>query len=425
MTERRRSVCITGTFDVKNYGDLLFPLIAAWRLGQQQIEIVPASPTSNSTGYPDAMDPIGIKDLMCGDGDLDAILIGGGEIVHSFRIYIAVDGYRDDNITAWAHPALWLGATLAAALRDVPVLWNAPGVPVPFSKSRRETVVAATLRAANYVSVRDRASANCLGAPDDVDARVAPDSAVDIARMWPRSDLRQAFQALVARKKMVPGASHMAIHLRARSLGTISPAGIAAMIDDFAVAHGLIPMLVAIGPGVGDSEVAGAVARHLRGTHVVLDDPISLREIAAAIAHAGLYVGASLHGAITSAAYDVPTVIVAKPPLHKIGGFLDHIGRRDVLAGDWPDGLDTANTLLAERPTRWIPGAVLQDADRHWTRVLEGIDAPDLKRGARAAFLRDFTRLGIEKAGPAWSLGPFLGKVASARRTGAKRIGAD
>ena len=281
MATKVRRACITGTFDVKNYGDLLFPLIAQWRLGEA-VEIVPASPAGTPAGYPDACDPISIETLLCGEDGLDAVLIGGGEIVHNFRLFAAVEGYRNENITAWAHPSLWLGATLAAALRDLPVAWNAPGVPVPFPAAQRSGLMASTLRAADYVSVRDTGSAACLGAPDDVE--VVPDTAVDIARMWPRDMLREPFLSLAARKGMAPETRYMAVHVRARSLGRTAPAELAEKIDAVSQAHEVTPMLIAIGPGVGDGETASAVARHLSGSHVLLDDPQSLKETAAAIA---------------------------------------------------------------------------------------------------------------------------------------------
>ncbi len=70
----------------------------------------------------------------------------------------------------------------------------------------------------------------------------------------------------------------------------------------------------------------------MTGPHVLLDDPLGLREIAAAIADAALYVGASFHGYVTAAVYDVPGVMVARPAFRKFGGFLRQTGRMQDLA---------------------------------------------------------------------------------------------
>lgn len=83
------------------------------------------SPTAERVRWPDAAPCVGIADLLSERLRPKGILIGGGNIVHAGPANL-VD-YEGDG-PGFAYAALWLGATVAATLRNVPVIWNAPGV---------------------------------------------------------------------------------------------------------------------------------------------------------------------------------------------------------------------------------------------------------------------------------------------------------
>jgi len=129
-------VLLAGMFDMDNYGDLLFPLMAAQRLGELGYGVQPVAPTSHCARFSDALAPIHISDMMTGEITAAGVVIGGGYIIHTSSMDF-LDHYHDLEAGGWSGAGLWLGATLAAALRDVPVAWNAPGVPHPFSTRQR------------------------------------------------------------------------------------------------------------------------------------------------------------------------------------------------------------------------------------------------------------------------------------------------
>lgn len=400
-----RRVFITGVFDMNNFGDLLFPLVAAHRLAPHGIEVVPVAPTTARPTLADAMPAIEIGEMLCGDMAADAVLIGGGYIVHHQRMDFLKE-YRGE-FAHWAASGLWLGATLAGALRDIPVVWNAPGVLHVFTAEQRRRMAPA-LRTADYLSVRDRGSLTLLSPPEDVPAAVVPDTIAELARLWPLSSLGDAYGALMARKGFAADTPCLAFHVRNRSAANRPLGEIAASLDAFAAARGLTPVLVAIGQSHDDAELVRELSGHLRSPHVCLDDPASLREIAAAIAHARLFVGASLHGYIASAAYDVPGVLVARPSYRKFGGFLEHSGRPQDLVRDWSDAFDAAARRLDEPHQRRLPDRLLGDLDRHWQAVATAIAKPAARRTARAKFLRHHVATGVAADGAGWLLDPFL-----------------
>jgi polysaccharide pyruvyl transferase WcaK-like protein len=388
-----RRVLITGMFDMANYGDLMFPLIAQQRLAAAGVEVVAVAPRGGPPPLPGALPALGLAEMFETERRVDAVMIGGGYIVHTFP-FTFIEDYDAGAVTDWGGAGLWLGATLAGALRDVPVVWNAPGVPFPLRASQAETVAAA-LRAADAVSLRDRGSADLIGAPTDVEIAIVPDTVADLPRLWPRRQLEASFSALIARKGGTAEDRHVTIHLRRRSVAGVPLAEIAAEIDRFAAATTLVPILLAVGESHDDPTLARSISALITTRHLLLDDPLDLREITAALAFASLYVGASLHGYVASAAYGVPAVLLARPSYRKFGGFLEHTGRATDLARDWPGAFSRALARLGE-PGVVFPASLHERLDAHWQRIATIVATGGVKSDARSALVAEARR----RAGP-------------------------
>lgn len=401
-----RRVFITGMFDMRNFGDLMFPLIARDRLARLGIDVVPVSPTGANAGLTDAMPSVPLQEMLAGDADVCGVIVGGGYIIHTHKMHF-LDEYQSDALAEFVGPGLWLGASLAASVRDIPVVWNAPGVPHPFAQSQRPLINAA-LRAADHLCVRDQGGAELLDSPADIPVAIIPDPVASIAELWTRQLLAPVFQSLIARKGGDPHARYMALHFRNRSLVRMGAAAAAALVDGFARVHDLCPILVAVGQTHADDILAREIASHLKITHIVLDDPVSLIEIAAAVASSCLYVGASLHGYVVAAAYGVPGVLVAQPSYRKFQGFLDHTGRQEDLVHSWQEAFGTAGERVRDTRTARIPQSVLDALDTHWNNIGEALSAPARKRNERRAFLRSWLSAGTDIGGLAWASLPFV-----------------
>lgn len=354
---------LTGTFDVHNYGDLLFPLIAAERLAEWGVTVRAASPTGQGVSWRDTVRPEPLLSALFGPRPYDGVLIGGGNIIHARPVTLPdYAGCAD-----WAYGALWLGASLAATQRKVPVLWNAAGVPHAF-EPREAGFVAAAVGASAYVAVRDAASAAFLGAAG---VQVVPDTALGLARLWNKVGLAVEFRQMLERTGADGAARFLAVHVKERSVaGPVE--GLAPLLDAFCTKAGLVPVLIGIGACHGDDVATDRLAAAMTGPRVNLSRPLGLREIAAAIAYSQGYVGASMHGYVTAAAYGVAGVIVGKPKLVKMAGLLAHLGRPQDEAADWAGALALAETFKGQP----LPAPVGQALDAHWRAVGEGFTRP-------------------------------------------------
>lgn len=402
-----RRVLMTGTFDVDNYGDLLFPLVAADRLAPHGIEVIPVSPTNVPVArLSDAPRPQGMAEALADRSPIAGILIGGGYIVHKLRA--PLPEYLPAGVMDWAYASLWMGATLAGAVRDVPVIWNAPGVPVPIGGANRRQLVGAALRSASHLAVRDPGSVEFLAPTGAGPIEVVPDTALGLARLWPRPTLLPDYRALLLRGGLPADVRTLAIHPRPRSLGKLAPAALARMIDDFARSADLVPVMLTIGDSFQDGTFVREISSHLTVRHLCLDAPNSLRETAAAIAGSAGYIGASMHGYVTAAAYDIPGVLVARPMHRKFPGLVGQLGRPGDLVRDWSDGFAPLRRSLTSGAGPIIPDAVHAAIDRHWQTVLRILhDQDSLRRPRQAQFLAAYMKYGLALQGADWAFEPF------------------
>lgn len=406
-------VMLAGMFDMDNYGDLLFPLLARHRLEPVGYRIVPVAPSSSRPSFVDAIAPVDIGEMMGGEYPIAGILIGGGYVIHASSLDF-LDHYKGGDVGLWGGVGLWLGATLAAALRDVPVAWNAPGVPHPFS-SRHHGLIRPALRAASYLSVRDGGSLRLLEPSAEAAIAIVPDPVAELPALWPRRDLASDFHTLLQRKGLADDTRLLAIHVRNRSLAGEDRMALAAALGELASARGLLPMLVAVGESHDDPTVARDLSRQFCGPHLVLDDPLSLREITAALAYSALYVGASLHGYVAATAYGVPGILVARPTYHKFVGYLEHVDRLQDLARDWRQAVAIAAGRRFDGRGEAIPASVVAALDRHWSAIVEALQVPHLRRPERREFALSLLRTGVRTEGVAWALQPLIRRQARRR----------
>lgn len=362
----RKIVGIAGTFDVQNYGDLLFPQIAAAALRRRDpgIEVVPFSVTAKSElSWP--FQVRSMKEFAASVATLSAMLIGGGQIVRFDRRY---PGAMPAN--AGLPFAYWLTPAVLAALAGKPVLWNAVGASTGWSRSAwHDELVRRVFSASYFIGVRDVISRDGLAriAPE-ADIRLLPDTAFSLSRLWPLEEESPAFRQWKASRDVV--GSYVVVQ---------ASAGVAKHKEEIQSFSELIGKTsVVILPVCwchGDrAEKFPAMKGAVRLEREWPAPPL-MTEI---IGRSEFIVASSLHACITALSYGVPLVRVPS----SMGGKYELL---DEFEGIACLGKDTQDDLLRlVHRGRRIEPKVMQAADlldRYWDEVAEIVLCPAHAQG--------------------------------------------
>jgi lipopolysaccharide transport system ATP-binding protein len=175
---------IVGTFDVMNFGDLLFPLLAGHELRERLGDVTLTAYSHRELAPPGWPYPVRPLDSLPHDLEtLDLLLVGGGHLVR-FDKDIA-PGYGPTSPDVHHPTGYWLTPTLVAGVAGVPVAWNAVGASSDTPGWARP-LLAAALDLASYVSVRDEVSARELRAiSGSAKVELVPDTAFGVTRLLP------------------------------------------------------------------------------------------------------------------------------------------------------------------------------------------------------------------------------------------------
>lgn len=414
-----------GTFDVENYGDLLFPPVLERRLAGVCDKFVHVSPANGAPDWEGCAPTIGFDEFLREGPEVDGVVVGGGQILRASPTPLGI--YDRGGVSPFvAYPSLWLGAAYVAARDGLPLCWNAPGVPDSFDPAAAR-FMRWTASVTDHASVRDHESRRLLeGAGVDAGLNVVPDTAVEVSKLWTGGEISAAYEkAFRSRGKGLPGRT-VAFHVNARLAGE-DVAAVAARMDRISARLGASPILLAIGPSHGDVETQRLLAAKMTSDPLLVDRPRGLKEVAACVGRSEAYVGSSLHGMITACSFGRRCVLISAREDHKYGGFLDHLGLASWEVRSWARAEEKLEALLAAPADAWARALerTTPALDEHWNglrgALLSGAKAT--KRDALGAF----ERISAEQSGhigrdPAGETEVFAGFVAGSLRDAHARL---
>ena len=354
-----KTIAQFGTFEVDNFGDLLFPLILEWelalRLPSFQLQLF--SPLANKSH----LHPIFQNNGTVTPCSADAVIIGGGDLI-SFSLDIAADYKRQWNHLIGPHAACW---AIPSIHHSAPLLWNAPGVPFPFTQEQAPLVRALASKAC-YLSVRDEYSKRHLqeaGVSEPI--AIVPDTAILLPNHWTKESLAPLAQKLL-KPFQLEKTPFLAFQMHPGLERSIPQ--IAEVLDHLSQSLQQPIVLLPIGFCHQDHRCLSRLHQEAKGRFHFLHKPLDCKSVAAVIAHAGSFIGTSLHGNITAFAYGVPHLIYHAAKLKKLEGFAKLIQEPNRLMVDLRQMIE-AQTLLQTIPSRATYQRLVEQATLHFNTI--------------------------------------------------------
>ncbi|SEK65139.1 polysaccharide pyruvyl transferase family protein [Parapedobacter koreensis] len=340
-TTTKNNILIIGAFDRYNYGDLLFPLVIEAQLKTygQPFEAsyfgLVKSDLSALGGKP--TEDIRAFYRKCNEeaGHTSVIVAGGEAVAVTWSsLLLALNSLykRTHRFHGRINKVFDLNAFAKRALHgktDLPfvftksdfkgvdrVIFNSLGGselnPAIFDQlpGLRDK-----LRQIDYFAVRDEATQRNLTA-QEVQTHLYPDSAILMSTFYPTTLLAEQVSPAVRQYVAAKRGTYVFFQIK-NNHAKNNEQRIAQQLDLIAAQTGMDLCFCPIGKALNhdDHLALGRIAPLLKHPCTVFDE-VGIWDIMYLIANARVYIGTSLHGAITAMSYAVPYVGVAVPKLH-------------------------------------------------------------------------------------------------------------
>lgn len=328
---------IWGTFDVANFGDLLFPRIFEHEIKRRLPQAFVRS--FSPLGYLHAVpldggfvaEPLGhwsserIRELA---HDVDVVAVGGGEIIHDHDEYYSVWYEIEPEEALRLQPSRFfiegLGEDVGAT---PPVAWHSVGIPFDLEGELARRVRDACAHRP-YISVRDEHSRSRLVAAGvEREIAVVPDSALLIDRLFSKDLLAQRLEYLRAVGSYPAHGDAPLIVQGSRVLVPFADEIARALVHALANRKHVPILLLEAGPCHGDGEFADILAQFLPPERTYrMREGFVVEDVVAAIASAQGFLGLSLHGSLTAFACDVPFSTMNMVGYSKLSAWVEMAG---------------------------------------------------------------------------------------------------
>ncbi|KVN39645.1 chromosome condensation regulator RCC1 [Burkholderia pyrrocinia] len=325
-----------GAFDRHNFGDLLFPHVAARMLDGGDLRFAGLATRDLRRYGGHRVDTFGRIAAASREHALNVVHVGGELLTCNAweaAVMLSRPGETGDDVAradtwqrngpAWAH-ARFGAASLAPyvlsrhAYPDVPmrrVAFNAVGgVALDAADAALRDEVLAALAAADDVSVRDAHTHAQLRAAG-IRARLVPDPAVMTRALFGARIRRHAGERAMREVRQAFPGGYAAVQFSADFGDDATLDAIAHALSRAAASHrlGIVLFRAGAAPWHDDLACYARLAGRMRGASVRLFSSLNLWDICALIAGSRVVCGSSLHGRIVAMAFARPRVNVGHP----------------------------------------------------------------------------------------------------------------
>ncbi|MDE7312287.1 MAG: glycosyltransferase [Eubacterium sp.] len=319
-----------GAFDLISFGDTMFPVIFRLEMEKRfgnHVKIDLFAPSGTRQPYNQLTEITALDELpeKHKEQPYDALVIGGGELVHFQPIhYSMADG------TKRMYPAgeLWLKPGRLAKKLGIMVIWNCVGVSSDLLHGSEVAAMREICGSLHYLSVRDEYSRLRLeqGAGVEGVCKV-PDMLWLLRRHFQPELLRKKRQQLEKEYRFCNGD-----YLVLQYGTSMEYRKLAALVSEVCRDYGLHAVLLAINGCHEDQNASEKIWQADRQFHT-FDRLLQPEEIMAVIAGAKFFVGTSLHGNIAAMSYGVKNLCLDMYPscVSKTDGLFEMLHREERL----------------------------------------------------------------------------------------------
>lgn len=317
---KKYRVAQIGTFDVENYGDLLFPVLFKYRFSDYDIDLF--SPKGGKKPFEKNTIVYSLDDLdkMCLEKKYDALVIGGGDLIRLDNQVANV--YKKSYVSSLS---LWLLPIVLGKKYNIPVVFNSPGVPYYFDLNQ-EKIIKTIMNSVDYISVRDRESKKILERAGIKNVNVVPDTILCIDKYITKSDNEKIKNQLIKDKKIPDVDNYIVIqHNKSNINNKLYIKEIKKLIDLIIKKYKYNVLLLPIGYVHNDIDFLNNIYNEKNKNLYIVKNKLTPEEMLSVLSCSKGYVGTSMHGAVTTYVYGNPIMIINVKKLVKIGGILEQI----------------------------------------------------------------------------------------------------
>lgn len=359
-----------GSFDVENYGDLLFPIVLKGKL-EKQIKIgefILFSPNGGKKPFEEEtyVYPIDHLEKMHQKIHFDAIIIGGGDVIRLDKDVLKC--YPKDFKSSLN---FWMEPIIVAKKYNIPVIFNCPGVPHYFQGIEQE-MISSLLNQVDYLSVRDQQSKDILSSCGVNCVQIFPDTIVGINQVYLFETLKNNV-AVLKKQNRIPDKNNYLIlqHNRMRMEEEDYIEELRNFVTYILDITDYDLFLMPIGYVHNDIEFLEKIKVEHERVHIIYEK-FSPFDMISVFACSKGFIGTSLHGLITTSAYDVPIMCLNTMKLVKTSGYLKLIGKDNVDVTQIKDVYKVFDKFFMEKYNNNIL-SVRKDVEKHFDQMIHFI----------------------------------------------------
>lgn len=364
---KKFKIALIGAFDMENYGDLLFEDVFEHEIKKRiEVEkILLFAPTECNKAFCTNKKVFSVEDIekIYLKENFDAIVIGGGDLIHFEKIYTIMPQLQESKIE-YKSFYMWIIPILVGIKYNIPIAFNSPGVPIKFINSEYG-IVKHLLKAVDYISVRDPLSRENLleTGIEKNKVNVSPDTVLYARHIFKKESLERKLNSLDL------GISSKDRYIIFHANATFQDQDLRKCINalfEIKMKYQFKIVILPIGYALGDMEAINKLQK-LIPEAVVITEKLSPIETLSVVSSSQCYIGASLHGAITANAYEVPAVAYNYNHFNKIDGYFQLTNQTNCVIYD----ADNIEKLVSEKIDK-IPFTLSQfdnSIEEHFDRI--------------------------------------------------------